>query len=301
MDEVLRRVKSAAENPADQGKFGADIAKAKDALNLIGVTASDNIKTMAAQFEKAWADQSLFSNKQNLGLLDQGAIQRSLQLQQQQATGKANIMELFGIQPDQVQIQALAAGQQIAAGLSQSMGTIDGKTTAANIIKNTAAAITPQSVAPLGAALGSGIVGSLAQTDSKEGQKGAADFGTQFIAAISASLTNSDAFATTGPAILQKIVDSWTTSGGIDLITAFANAFNVNLSTEDAIKALQDVGGKIFKVIFQGYDLAASGADYVAPIQSGVVISKKKTDATGQNASGTSSWRGGLTWVGERD
>ena len=267
VDEVLRRVKSAAENPADQGKFAADIEQAKEALNRIGITASDNIKTMSAQFEKAWSDQSLFSNKQNLGLLDQGAIQRSLQLQQQQAQGKANILELYGIQPDQVQIQALQAGQQISAGLLQ--GTqVDG----AALMQKMATSITPASTAGVTGQITSGINANLA--DPKNTSKIDLNNLVQ-----KATDTDDTALAATGATFLQKITDSWS-NAKVDVVSGLASAMNINIGSENATNILHDIGSKIFKIIFQGYDAAASGADYVAPVQSGVNNANKKAGAT---------------------
>ena len=287
VDEVLRRVKSAANNEQDKAKFSADIQAARDALGRIGITASDNIKVMAAQFEKAWADQSLFSNKDNLSLYNMDAVQRSLQQQQMQAQGKNNIMELFGIPPDQVQTQALAAGVQIAAGLSQGM-TIDGATTADAIIKSAAASITAESVAPLGAALSAGIAGSVAGSSTNKETKGAGtDLGSQLVGAINTSLSDSAAFDTTGQTILQKIIDSWSNLNNIDVASKIANAMNVNLGTPEAIQVLQDVGEKLFKIIFQGYDAAASGADYVAPVNTGINNNKKKNAAA--NATSTTN------------
>lgn len=279
VDEVLRRVKSAANNEQDKAKFAADIQAARDALGRIGITASDNIKVMAAQFEKAWTDQSLFSNKENTSLFNMDAVQRALQQQQMQAQGKNNIMELFGIPPDQVQTQALAAGVQIAAGLSQGM-TIDGKTTADAIIRSAAASITAESVAPLGAALSSGIASSVAGSSNNKETKGAGtDLGSQLVGAINTSLSESTAFDTAGQTILQKIIDSWGNLSNIDVASKMANAMNVNLGTAEAIQVLQDVGEKIFKIIFQGYDAAASGADYVAPVNTGINNNKKKNAA----------------------
>jgi hypothetical protein len=61
---------------------------------------------------------------------------------------------------------------------------------------------------------------------------------------------------------------------------------NLNLGTADAIQILQDVGRKIFKYVFQGYDAAATAADYVAPVQSGV---NNAQSAAGGNAGGTTA------------
>ena len=66
------------------------------------------------------------------------------------------------------------------------------------------------------------------------------------------------------------------------------------------IQTLKDMGGKIFKIVFEGWDLAASGADYVTPMASASSKATKKDPLLPGNASGTTNWRGGLTWVGER-
>lgn len=298
VDEILRRVNSAANNEKDQSRFSEDIAKAKEALNRIGITASDNIKTMAAQFQQAWSDQSLFSNKANLSLLDMGAVQRSIQQQQQQATGKANILQLFGIQPDQVQTQAMAAAGQVVAGLAAGVNTQQAGLADA-IIKKAAAGITPDTAAPIGAALTTGISSSIAGAGKEN--KGAG-FGDQLIAGINSSLNDSTALDGTGQVILQKVAQSWKTSAkDADIITGITSAMNTELASEGTINALMDVGGKVAKYLKAGigrYFEQANLADDVAKAAKSVPSTKQA--APGKNANGTDFWRGGLTWVGER-
>ena len=72
------------------------------------------------------------------------------------------------------------------------------------------------------------------------------------------------------PAIMDKILTSISDIKNLDFVTKLASAMNVNLGLDDSIQVLQDVGKKIFKIVFQGWDEAASGADYVKPVESGV-------------------------------
>lgn len=101
-DELLRQVKSAAENPADQQRFAAQIAQAREALQKIGVAPAENIKAMAAQLEQAWSSSALFANKDNLKLINADAVKLQLNLQAKAKEGQQNIYEYFGATLDGV-------------------------------------------------------------------------------------------------------------------------------------------------------------------------------------------------------
>jgi len=101
-DELLRQVKSAAENPADQARFASQIAQAREALNKIGVAPAENIKAMAAQLEQAWSTSALFSNKDNLKLINADAVKFQLNLAAKAKEGQENIYEYFGATLDGV-------------------------------------------------------------------------------------------------------------------------------------------------------------------------------------------------------
>jgi len=101
-DELLRQVKSAAENPADQARFAAQIAQAREALQKIGVAPAENLKAMAAQLEQAWSTSALFSNKDNLKLINADAVKFQLNLAAKAKEGQENIYEYFGATLDGV-------------------------------------------------------------------------------------------------------------------------------------------------------------------------------------------------------
>jgi len=101
-DELLRRVKSAAENPADQARFATEIAQAREALNKIGVAPAENLKAMAAQLEQAWSTSALFANKDNLKLINADAVKLQLNLAAKAKEGQENIYEYFGATLDGV-------------------------------------------------------------------------------------------------------------------------------------------------------------------------------------------------------
>lgn len=101
-DELLRQVKSAAENPADVARFASQIAQAKEALSKIGVAPAENIKALAAQLEQAWSSSALFANKDNLKLINADAVKLQLNLQAKAKEGQQNIYEYFGATLDGV-------------------------------------------------------------------------------------------------------------------------------------------------------------------------------------------------------
>ena len=104
-DEILRQVKSAAENPADRNRFAGQIQQIKDALNRIGVKPADDLKALAAQAEQAWSNQSLFSAKENLSLINKDAVKIQLDLAKKAEAGRQNIYEYFGATIDAVKEQ----------------------------------------------------------------------------------------------------------------------------------------------------------------------------------------------------
>jgi len=101
-DELLRQVKSAAENEKDKGRFASQIAQAREALQRIGIAPAENLKAMAAQLEQAWSSSALFSNKENLKLINADAVKFQLNLAAKAKEGQENIYEYFGATLDGV-------------------------------------------------------------------------------------------------------------------------------------------------------------------------------------------------------
>lgn len=311
VDEIRRQVASAAANPQDEGRFSAQIAEARAALARIGVSASTNLKTLSAQFDKSWNDQSLFSDKKNLGLLNMDAVKASLAQQQQQAAGSANIMALFGIEPATATAQATAAGKKaksdLVAGFTGTGAAIAGAAGADkavsgqgnDIVSNLlgGATVTPESLAPLASSFMAAFGKALTPQKDKNGKSTGLDFGALFAGAINTSLATTTALDATGAAILAKITGSFKDVKGVDFIGGIVAALNLNLADTNAIKALNNVGQKIAMILKQGIADAFKTVDVAAAVANGV---KPAAPApVGKNASGTNSWRGGLTWVGE--
>ena len=268
-DDYLRRLTDEVLN----GK-NWDGVSIEEAAARAGIDPTLPGKVILEMFTQKWNDSSLFADKANLDLINMDAVKEQLARQAAAKAGEQNIFALFGIQPEQAQGQAVALGSTLNAGLAQGLAGTGAQNVGTQFVNSMAAGITPDMLAPVATQITSGIVGSMSQS-SKEGEKGGVDIGLQIANAVVGQLTDSDALGSVGQTILQKIVDSWSTMGTIDIASKIAGAMNLNLGTADAIQILQDVGKKIFKLVFQGYDAAAAGADYVAPVRTGVNNAEK--------------------------
>lgn len=251
-------------------------ADIKDAALRAGLDPSLPAKALLEMVTDKWNDSSLFAGGKNTDLINVDAVKKSLADQAAAKSGQASLMAMFGIKPDRVAGQASALSGQFIAGL--------------------ATGITPESTAPVGTAIVSGV--STALADPKN------SLGTDLASMFNAQLDDKDnnPFATTGATILKKITDSWgDVTKTADMIGAFAKAMDVQVGTDSAIQALKSVGGQIAKIIFQGYDeWMRDSANFTGAVNSANIAQKKAaTPDAGNNASGTSSWRGGLTWLGE--
>ena len=126
-DELRRQVDSAAENPADRNRFASQIQAAKEALNKIGVKASDDIKVLAQQLDAAWNDSSLFANKDNLKLINADAVKASIDLQTKAKEGRQNILDYFGATIDGVKAQFKAGNPEIVGAVAAELGASNDK------------------------------------------------------------------------------------------------------------------------------------------------------------------------------
>lgn len=277
-DDWLRQLADEVFNGVDWA--GVDI---KDAALRAGIDPGLPAKAIFELVKEKWNDSSLFAGGKNTDLINQDAVRDALQRQADAKSGQQALYALFGITPEQASGQAVALGSSINAGVTQGMLGTGGQSVGAQFVNNLATGITPQALAPVATQITNGIVSNMAASGDKEGQAAGSDIGIQIANAVVAQLTQSDALTGAGQTILQKLVDSWATVGNIDIASKIASAMNFNLGTAEAIQVLQDVGRKIFKLVFQGYDAAASAADYVSPVQSTV------NGAQAQSGSGNAS------------
>ena len=91
-DDYLRQLTDEVMNGVDWA--GVDI---KDAASRAGIDPNLPAEAILEMFKNAWANKSLFANPANLDLINMDAVKANLLQQQQAATGKANLMALFGI------------------------------------------------------------------------------------------------------------------------------------------------------------------------------------------------------------
>lgn len=292
-------------------------ADIKDAAMRAGIDPSLPAKAILGMVKDQWNSGQFFAdaagNAKNTDLLNMDAIKQSILQQQQQAAGKENLMQLsaiFGGTAGDLTQQGQVIGGQARAGIVQGLSGAAGAGAAGStgavdlstiLLGGSSTGITPEAVAPLAASFVSAFATAL--TGSKDDKdKGGIDFGAAIVAALTASLGNSDALAGVGQAILQKITESWKTIKDVDFIGGMAAAMALQIDTQGSIDALKNVGAKIAQLIKKGIDDYFKDAALADSISNSV--SSTTSNATpvvpGTNASGTSFWKGGLSWVGER-
>lgn len=177
-DDYLRRLTDEVLHGVDWQ--GVDI---KDAAQRAGIDQNLPAQTILEMFKNAWGNSSLFANAQNLDLINMDAVKADLLQQQQAATGKANLMALFGI-GDESAVGAVASlGLSVQQGLSDWLGQ--------NGFGEQGAAIAASLGAGLASspAVGEGIPGGLDTYINSDGGKAALSaFGVSLGDAISPSV-----------------------------------------------------------------------------------------------------------------
>lgn len=291
-DNYLRRLTDEVVNGVDWE--GVDIT---DAAQRAGIDPNLPAEVILEMFKGMWADQSLFANPENLDLIDQGAVQEGIAKANAQAEGRANIMALFGITPEQATAQGVALGGTIRTGVEQGisgagvagapgggMGTsiVSGLTT-----------ITPEQMAPVAESMTAGLATSFAEQDL--------DLAGPFIGALNKQLSDdeSDLFAAPATTILGRIASFWSGEDfSVDFVGPLAQVFGAQLDGKSAMDHLSQLGDRIANIVFGAYKEAVSSFDWVGavPTDGG---GTPATAAVPGNAAGTAFWRGGLTWVGE--
>ena len=114
-DEYLRQLSDEVIN----GKEWGDKVDIKDAAKRAGIDPNLPNEIILDLVKQAWADQSFFANKGNLDLINTDAVKASLEQQQQEAQGKANIMAMFGLTDE--------SSQQTADQLGAALNTVFGQ------------------------------------------------------------------------------------------------------------------------------------------------------------------------------
>lgn len=92
-DDFVRQL--AAEVKNGNQEFGNLLPQAVAALEKIGVTPGANPAAILAQIQETFASGRLFANAENLSLINQEAVQKSVMEQQQAAQGQENIKSFF--------------------------------------------------------------------------------------------------------------------------------------------------------------------------------------------------------------
>ena len=151
-DEYLRQLSDEVLN----GKEHGDKVDIKDAAKRAGIDPNLPNEIVLDLVKQAWADGSFFSNKANLDLINTDAVKSSLEQQQKEAQGKANIMSMFGLTDE--------SSQQTADQLGAALNTVFGKAAESDALNTSGAAIFNKLIAgasdPATAATGMGKVAS---------------------------------------------------------------------------------------------------------------------------------------------
>lgn len=127
-DNWLRRIEDEMLNSKDWGLGGREAASA--ALGRIGRDTSGIADAgVVALLRQSWDTSALFSNPENLELIDKAAVTENLRLQELAKQGQENIMAYFGLKDnpqavERLQSYGLEAAGEFGAGIIQQMPTI---------------------------------------------------------------------------------------------------------------------------------------------------------------------------------
>ena len=284
-DDWIRRLTDEVINGVDWA--GVDI---KDAAVRAGLDPSLPAKAILELVKEKWNDSSFFAGGKNLDLINQDAVQAALQRQADAASGKAALMNLFGVTPEE------ATGQAVALGTSMRSGIEKGLTQPAmggnGDLITSLTTVTPDQLVPVGAGLVDGLSAEISKSEYAD------RIGAAFTKLFTGFLSRKEALTDVGSQIMARIVESLSNVAGLDMVGKFAGAFRAQLALPDAVDALHDVGARILELVYQGYVDAAKEKDWPGATTTGSKPDPNETP--GKKANGTSYWRGGLTWVDER-
>jgi TP901 family phage tail tape measure protein len=255
-DDYLRRLTDEVVNGVDWANV--DIT---DAAARAGIDPSLPHEAILEMFKAAWGDSSLFANAANLDLINQEAVQAGIDKANAQAAGKANIMALFGIAPDEAAAQAVTLGTSLHTGIQQGItqGNATGTGLGTSLVAGMASDITPESMAPVASAIATGLTTGLDGED--------VSFGTALESVINKQLEGEGLFAGTAGMILEKIAGYFTDQEfGVDLVGNFASIWVNQLGVQSAIDHLLDVGGRIAEIVFKGYQAKSEELDWTGAV-----------------------------------
>lgn len=290
-DDYLRQLTDEVLNGVDWA--GVDI---KDAAARAGIDPSLPHEAILAMFKAAWGDSSLFANAANLDLINQQAVQAGIDKSNAQAAGKANIMALFGIAPDEATAQAIQLGTSLHTGIQQGItaGNAGGTGLGTSLVSGMANDITPETMAPVASAIAGGLTTGLDGED--------VGFGKALEGVINKQLEGEGLFSGTAGMILEKIAGYFTDKEfGVDLIGSFSSIMVNQLGVQTAIDHLLDVGSRIAEIVFKGFQAKSEELDWTGAVNAAALGGPTAAAvAVPGNASGTNFWQGGLTWVGEQ-
>lgn len=293
-DDWIRRLTDEVMNGVEW-----DSVSIEDAAKRAGLDPGLPAETLLEMVKQKWNDKSLFADPANLDLINMDAVQASLQQQAAAKAGEANLLALFGITPEQAQAQGATAGASAGTGLLSGISTaVAGSDAGSGLAASLSEGITEDSMAAVGAT----VVGGLTT------EMGKVEYGEQMAGAVAGLFTsfleNAEALKGVAQAIMEKVAAQFATVTGLDMVSKFAESFNAQLATTTAKESLAKVGEQILELVYSGYLGAAEEKNWAE----GVNAKAKEPPTTtttetvkppGQNAVGTSNWRGGLTWVGE--
>lgn len=276
-DDYLRQLTDEVLNGVDWA--GVDI---QDAAKRAGIDPSLPIDAILKLFTNAWNDSSLFANKENLDLINQKAVADQLQAQQQQALGKQNVMELFGITPDEATMQANAAYATLLEGMSANLPvdlvTAQGATMRLTFMNGFNTPVEGEAET-----MKTAIVGMFPGIEEKDMLPVTTNIMNSMTASLGTSLTE------------------------VGFADRLAGAMIGTVTTEASVATLETIGGRIWKVIWGGIVTGSRGSnvsDIIPPPPTGGTTSDASTDGTPTEppttlAVGTRYHPGGLSLVGE--
>jgi hypothetical protein len=278
-DDYLRQLTDEVLNGVDWA--GVDI---QEAAKRAGIDPTLPINAILKLFTNAWNDSSLFADKANLDLINQDAVAAQLQAKQQQELGKQNVMELFGITPDEATIQANAAYATLLDGMKANLPvdliTAQGATMRLTFMNgfNTPAEGEAETMK-------TAIVGMFPAVEAEDMQPVTTNILNSMAASLGTSLTE------------------------VGFSDRLAVAMIGNVTTEASVSTLETIGGRIWKVIWGGIVTGSRTSDVsditpTPPVDAGT---SNASDTGGglpgeppsTLAVGTRYHPGGLSLVGE--
>lgn len=251
-DDWLRRLTDEVVNGVQWD--GVDI---KDAAVRAGLDPGLPAEALLEMVTQAWNDSSLFAGGANTDLINVDAVQTALAKQAASKSGKAAIVQIFGITPEQATGQAVALGGSMRAGIETGLTTPTAGTATSAGLLGGLTNITPEQMAPVGSTIIDGLTTEIGKEEYAD------KIGAAFTKLFTGFLERKESLTDVGTQIMTRIVESMGTASGIDMVGRFVGAFSEKLALPESIVALHDLGAQILSFIFDGYTDAAKERDWV--------------------------------------